>query len=188
MPQATSAYVFAALSLATGIERTLPYLLLAIFFASFIQLISLYGYVRLSGKDANVENREERPALFIGAIVSYLVGFLVLQLFEAPFIISALMFAYLVNTAFAAFVTKYATKVSIHVWGITGPSVAIFYSFGIIGFALMLVLGSVVSSTRVKLGIHTWRQVTLSFLVSIPLTWAIIYWIPAFFPGIFGPS
>jgi hypothetical protein len=79
MPQASSAYAFVALSLANRIERTFPHLLLAVFFSSFIQLISLDVYVRLSGRDATVENREERPILFVGAIVSYLVGFFVLR-------------------------------------------------------------------------------------------------------------
>ena len=98
---------------------------------------------------------------------------------------TALMFAYFVNTTLAAPITKYVTKVSIHTWGITGPSVAIFYSFGIIGLTLMLALRAVVGSSRVKLGVHSWRQVGLSFLVSIPLTWTIVYVIPAFLPGIF---
>src|SRR5690348_241273 len=118
MPQASSAYAFVALSLSSGIERTFPYLLLAIFFASLVQLISLDVYVRLSGKDATVENREERPILFIGAITSYLLGFFVLRSTGAHFIISALMFAYFVNTTLAAIITKFATKVSIHTWGI----------------------------------------------------------------------
>ena len=188
MPQASSAYAFLALALVIGIERTFEYLLLAIFFASLIQLISLDVYVRLSGKDANVQDRKERPVLFSGAVVSYLVGFLALRFLGAPFIINALMFAYLVNTTFAAVITKYSTKVSIHTWGITGPSVAMLYSFGVIGFALMLVLGGLVGSTRVKLGSHTWRQVSLSFLVSIPLTSTVIYVLPIVFPTIFGTS
>ena len=185
MPPASSAYVFFALSLATGIERSFWSLLVAIFFASFVQLVTFDLHVRRSGKDPDV--REERPILFLGAIVSYLVGFLVLRSLATPFIISALMFAYFVNTTFAAIITKYATKVSIHTWGITGPSVAIFYSFGVIGLALMLALGAFVGSTRVKLKVHTWKQVALSFLISIPLTWAIVYATPTIFPAIFGP-
>jgi hypothetical protein len=186
MPQASSAYAFVALSLANGIERTFLYLLLAIFFASFLQLISLDIFVRLSGRDATVENREERPILFAGAIISYLVGFFVLRSTGAPFIISALMFAYFVNTIFAAIITKYATKVSIHTWGITGPSVAIFYSFGVVGFVLILALGAVVGSTRVKLRVHSWTQVALAFVVSIPLTGLVIYVAPWLLPGVFG--
>lgn len=186
MPQASSAYAFVALSLANGIERTFPYLLLSIFFGSFVQLISLDVYVRLSGKDATVKNREERPILFVGAIVSYLLGFFVLTSSGATFIISALMFAYFINTTLAAIITKYATKVSIHTWGITGPSVAIFYSFGIVGFVLMLALGALVGSTRVKLRVHTCRQVVLAFVVSVPLTGLVIYVAPLVLPGVFG--
>ena len=184
MPQASSAYAFLGLSLANGIERTFSYLLLAIFFASVVQLISLYVYARRPGKDPNVQNRRERPILFLGAVVSYFVGFVGLRLLGAPFIVNALMFAYFVNITMATVITEYVTKVSIHTWGITGPALAILYSFGVLGFVLMLVLGALVGSTRVRLGSHTWGQVVLSFLVSIPLTWLVVYVLPVIFPAI----
>jgi hypothetical protein len=96
------------------------------------------------------------------------------------------VFAYFVNTTFAAIITKYATKVSIHAWGMTGPSVAILYSFGVVGFVLMLAIGAVVGSTRVKLRVHTWRQVALAVVVSVPLTGLVIYVAPLVLPGVFG--
>jgi len=95
------------------------------------------------------------------------------------------MFAYFANTTVAAVITRYLTKVSIHTWGIAGPSVAILYSFGVLGFVLMLVIGAIVGRTRIKLGYHTWRQVVLSFLTSIPFTWFIVYIIPQLLPTVF---
>src|SRR3989441_13301287 len=121
-------------------------------------------------ESVNVEDREDRPVPFATAIFSYIVGLVTLRFLGAPFIFSGLMFAYVVNTALAAVITKYLTKVSIHTWGITGPSVAILYSFGAFGFLLMLVAGAIVGGTRIGLGYHTWRQVALSFVASIPLT------------------
>ncbi len=185
MPQASSAYAFLALSIASGIEETPLYLLLAILFASLIELGSLLVYVRFLKRDVNVQDRKDRPILFGIAILSYLIGFVLLRDLGAPFIFSALMFAYFANTAFAAVITRHLTKVSIHTWGITGPSVAILYSFGVLGFLLMLVIGAIVGSTRIKLGYHTWRQVALSFLTSIPFTWFIVYIIPQFLPTVF---
>jgi hypothetical protein len=188
MPQVSSAYVFLALSIANGIEETPLYLLVSILFASSIELGSLLVYVRFSKRDANVQDREDRPVLFAIAILSYLVGFALLRYLGAPFIFSALMFAYFANTTLAAVITRYLTKVSIHTWGITGPSVAILYSFGVLGFLLMLVIGAIVGSTRIKLGYHTWRQVALSFLTSIPFTWFIVYIVPQLLPTIFRAS
>ncbi len=185
MPQVSSIYVFLALSIANGIEETPLYLLISILFAGLIELGSLLVYVRFLKRDANVQDREDRPILFAIAILSYLVGFTLLRYLGAPFIFSALMFAYFANTTFAAVITRYLTKVSIHAWGITGPSVAILYSFGVLGFLLMLVIGGIVGGTRVKLGYHTWRQVVLSFLTSIPFTWFIVYIIPQLLPTVF---
>ena len=160
MPPLFSFYVFLALSFSTG---SVWYLIISVIFASVIQGISLLLYGRLSKKDVNVELREDRPTLFATANFSYILGFAALRFLDAPFIFSGLMFAYVCNTGLAAVITKYLTKVSIHTWGIAGPSVAILYSFGALPFVLGLVIGLVVGSTRVKLGYHTWGQVDLSF-------------------------
>src|SRR2546425_2987099 len=185
MPQMSSAYAFLALSIAGGIERTSLYLLFSIVFASLIELGSLLVYARFLKRDPNVQDRKDRPILFAIAIFSYLIGFTLLRYVGAPFIFSALMFAYFANTTLAAGITKYLTKVSIHTWGITGPSVALLYSFRAFGFLLMLVAGAIVGGTRIGLGYHTWRQVALSFVASIPLTWFIVYIVPAITPTIF---
>src|SRR2546428_7577396 len=185
MPQASSAYAFLALSIASGIEETRFYLPLSILFASLIELGYLRVYVPFLKRDAIVQDREAGPILFAIAILAYFVGFALLRYLGAPFIFSALMFTYFPNTTFAAVITRYLTKVSIHTWGITGPSVAILYSFGVLGFLLMLVIGAIVGSTRIKLGYHTWRQVALSFLTSIPFTWLIVYVIPQLVPTVF---
>src|SRR2546422_978784 len=75
MPQASSAYAFLALSIASGIEETPLYLLLAILFASLIELGSLLVYVRFLKRDVNVQDRKDRPILFGIAILSYLDSF-----------------------------------------------------------------------------------------------------------------
>src|SRR2546427_12767780 len=74
MPQASSAYAFLALSIASGIEETLFYLLLSILFASLIELGSLLVYVRFLKRDVNVQDRKDRPILFAIAILSYLMA------------------------------------------------------------------------------------------------------------------
>jgi len=181
-PQISSIYAFAALSLACGLEATRLQLLIAVFFTSLIPMAALFAHMRWSNKDSNVEERTDRPILFLTAILSYFGGFASLKYVGAPFIFDALMFAYFVNTILAAFITRYATKVSIHTWGVTGPSVAILYCYGFAGLTLMLVAGLIVAGSRVELGHHTVQQVSLSALVSIPLTWFVVYVFPAIFP------
>src|SRR6266581_3570037 len=119
MPPLFSLYVFLALSFSTG--SAWFYLIISVIFASVIQGISLLRYVRTSKKDANVENRDDRPALFAIAIISYTLGYVTLRSLGAPFIFNGLMFAYVCNTTLATVITKYLTKVSVHTWGIAGP-------------------------------------------------------------------
>ena len=183
MPPLFSFYVFLALSFSTG--SAWFYLIISVIFASIIQGISLLRYVRTSKKDANVENRDDRPALFAIAIISYTLGYVTLRSLGAPFIFNGLMFAYVCNTTLATVITKYLTKVSVHTWGIAGPSVAILYGLGAVPFVLVVVVGLVVGSTRVKLGYHNSAQVALSFLTAVPFTWLILYIIPAVVPTIF---
>jgi hypothetical protein len=184
-PQVSSIYAFAALSLASGVETTGFQLLIAVTFASLIPTATLFARMRHSEVDSNVEERGDRPALFLTAILSYVAGFVSRRYLGAPFIFDALMFAYFVNTMLAAFITRYVTKVSIHTWGVTGPSIAILYSYGMAGFIVMLVAGSIVAGSRVALGYHTVEQVSLSALVSIPFTWFVIYILPTILPTLF---
>jgi hypothetical protein len=184
-PQVSSIYAFAALSLASGIETTGLQLLIAVLFTSLIPTAALFAHMRRSKTDSNVEEKGDRPILFLTVILSYLAGFVSLRYLGAPFIFDALMFAYFVNTILAAFITKYGTKVSVHTWGVTGPSVAILYSYGLAGFIVMLLAGGMVAGSRVALGYHTVEQVSLSVLVSIPFTWLVIYILPTIVPTLF---
>jgi hypothetical protein len=184
-PQVSSVYAFAALSLASGIETTGFLLLIAVLFVSLIPTATLFAYVRRSKMDSNIEEKGDRPVLFFTATLFYLAGFVSLRYLGAPFIFDALMFAYFVNTILAAFITKYVTKVSIHTWGVTGPSIAILYGCGLASFIVVLAAGSIVAASRVMLGYHTVNQVTLSVLVSIPFTWFVIYILPAMLPTLF---
>ncbi len=186
MPPLSSAYAFLALAFSIGIGNTLVYLTISTVFATLIEVTSLLVFTRLSRKDVNIEDREARPVLFAIAIFSYLMGFVLLRYLEAPFIFSALMFAYFTNTILAAAITRYLTKVSIHTWGITGPSVAILYSIGVPAFVLTLIFGAFVGASRVLLRYHTREQVILSFLTSVPFTGFIVYILPVIVPTMLG--
>jgi len=178
MPQISSIYAFALLFL--NIKTSILYLAVAVLFSSVIQSLSLLLHARKSTGDVNVSDRKDRFWLFVVAILSYFAGFFMLNYFSAPFIFTALMLSYLINAIAAAAITKFVTKVSIHMWGISGPSVAIFYSYGLLGFLGMLLLAAFVGGARIKLNQHTISQVILSFVLSVPITFFIIYYLSPF--------
>lgn len=173
MPQISSIYPFTLLVLATG--ASIFHFAICILFTSLIQIVSMFVYVIKSGDDFNVPKRENRLLLFVVAIISYFTAFFILKYTFAPFIITALMLCYALNTIVATLITHYLTKVSIHVWGISGPSVAVYYSYGVIGFVLMLILAGIAGVARINSEKHTLKQVVLSFVLSIPITAIIIY-------------
>ncbi len=52
-----------------------------------------------------------------------------------------------------------------------------FYYYGLVGIAAMLALAAVVGFSRVRLGKHTVRQVLLSFVLSVPVTAFVVYYL-----------
>ena len=173
MPQISSSYAFALLFFGTGANWIC--LALAIFFSSVVQIISIAIYSVISGGDVNVDNIKGRSWLFAIAIVSYFLGFFLLVHLSAPYIMSVLMLSYALNTVVAAVITRYITKVSIHVWGLSGPSVTILYVYGPLWFLSMLAVAWIVGNARVGLRKHTWIQVFSSFALSLCITGAIVY-------------
>jgi hypothetical protein len=173
MPQLSSSYFFILLSLHT--PTPLLFIFIAVLFSSAFPLLSLLYYVIVMKGDANVFDKENRTSLFLIAIISYLIGFILLRDLGAPFIFSALMLSYTLNTTVAALVTKYFTKVSVHVWGISGPSVAVFYYYGLLGLLTITIIAAIVGVARVQLRQHKTAQILLSFVLSIPVTFFIIY-------------
>lgn len=172
-PQLSSVYWFILLYMQS--THNLLYLLVAIVFSSLIQLLSLLVYAKMSGVDLYVTDKEKRMPLFFITVVAYLIGFVLLEFTSAPFIFKALMLAYVINTSIAALITKYRTKVSVHVWGISGPSVAILYVYGYPAFAAMLLLALLVGYSRVKANAHTPNQVIYAVVCSVLITVAVIY-------------
>jgi len=174
-PQVTSMYVFALL-VASDFMQRLPELVVASAFASIIPILSLLVYVKSARIDLEVSDRTKRPLLFFAAIFSFLIGFLLLRAMHAPFIMTALMLAYIINTFAAALITRF-DKISVHVWGISGPAVALLYQYGYAVFSAALLLAVVVGISRIKAKAHNLRQVTSALVVSVLLTVFVVYYL-----------
>ncbi|MEM0149314.1 MAG: hypothetical protein QXW10_00245 [Candidatus Micrarchaeaceae archaeon] len=185
VPQISPIYFFVALFL-TVKGTTVLDLFVSIAFAALIEIAYSAAYIRKAGTDIFVTQRRERDSIFYVSIASFLVGFLVLAKIEAPYIVSVLMLAYFVNAIAAFILNTFFDKVSIHVWNVSGPSIAILYVLGILPFIVTLLAAVLIGYSRIMLHHHTARQVALAFIVSLPLTYLIIFYLPVLMHAISG--
>jgi membrane-associated phospholipid phosphatase len=133
-------------------------LIAAIVFSTVLPLAYLV-WLRAAGKvrTMDIDRKANRIRPLAVGILSYLAGFIILLVLQAPNLAAGLMFCYATNTLIVALITRY-WKISIHAIGISGPLVALNFHFGWIMvpfYALILV----VSTARVILGRHTIPQV-----------------------------
>jgi membrane-associated phospholipid phosphatase len=183
IPQVSPVYFFLVL-FAVVRGTTIYALAIAITFSALVQIAYSTAYVKKAGTDIFVTQRRKRDSIFYVSIVSFAVGFLALDAVGAPYIVSVLMLAYVINSVVAFFINTFFDKVSIHVWNISGPSIAILYALGIVPFIVTLLAALFVGYSRIMIHHHTPRQVALAFIVSLPLTYFVIYYLPAFLPAI----
>ncbi|MEM0159632.1 MAG: hypothetical protein QW046_01640 [Candidatus Micrarchaeaceae archaeon] len=172
-PQISPIYWF--LLLFIGSQNNLIVFFVAITFSSLVQIVSLIVYAKRTNSGFYVADKEKRLPLFLISITAYFIGFVLLEVLKASFIFKALMLAYIINTIIAALITKYLTKISIHVWGISGPSVAILYVYGYYAFAAMLALALIIGYSRIMVKAHSFRQVISAIFLSILITILVIY-------------
>ncbi len=176
MPQLTPAFMFAMLLIGSLSSNWLA-LTVAIIFSTLIQIVTIIIFIYWKrGTDIFFEDRTKRAPLFLIGIIAYSIGAILLFYINAPFIVTALMLAYAINSLAAAAITLFY-KVSIHTWGISGPTVALFYMYGIAALMAGIVIALLVGFSRVRANAHTTGQVLLAILVSMPLTYLVIYYL-----------
>ena len=185
VPQVSPLYFFLAL-FASVKGMTIIELAVSILFAAFVEMAYSAAYIRKAGADIFVTQRRKRDSIFYVSIASFLVGFLALRALDAPYIVSTLMLAYFINAIAAFLINTFFDKVSIHVWNISGPSVVILYVLGVVPFVITLIFAAFVGYSRIMLHHHTIRQVALAFLVSLPLTYLIVFYLPIISHALFG--
>lgn len=170
-PQVSSAYWFSFLYFAEQrASNAFTALMIALGFSSVLQILVLLLYVKAAKVDVYVSERGRRGPVFAVSIVFYVTGLAALFLIGAPKLTSLLMLAYSVNTLIAYLVTLWFTKVSLHVWGISGPAIVIFYAFGALPFFALMALALLVGYSRVKTRAHTPWQVALAVFLSLLVT------------------
>ncbi|MEM3181362.1 MAG: hypothetical protein QW091_02870 [Candidatus Micrarchaeaceae archaeon] len=177
-PQISPIYWF---SLLYFIYKSAVALLISVVFASVIELALLFAYVKIYNTDFFVLEREKRAPLFVASITSYAIGLVFLYVFRSGFFFKALMLSYVINTIVAALITKYATKVSVHTWGISGPATVLGFAYGTYVFMLLLAVAAIVGYARIALKAHNAKQVLYALLISVLTTSAVVYLFGVYF-------
>jgi membrane-associated phospholipid phosphatase len=118
--------------------------------------------------------REQRISPLTFAILSYALGFGVLTLLNAPWLMRGLMFCYATNTMVVLMITR-RWKISIHTTGIAGPLVALTYQFGWMLLPLYILI-PIVGLSRVKMRRHTNLQVLAGGILGVVMTIVQLYY------------
>ncbi|NJM45366.1 MAG: hypothetical protein HC860_03715 [Alkalinema sp. RU_4_3] len=118
--------------------------------------------------------REQRISPLTFAVLSYALGFGVLTLLNAPWLMRGLMFCYATNTMVVLMITR-RWKISIHTTGIAGPLVALTYQFGWMLLPLYILI-PIVGLSRVKMHRHTPLQVVAGGILGVAMTIVQLYY------------
>jgi membrane-associated phospholipid phosphatase len=165
-----SLYAFVALILYLSTPAAPTLLLIAVIFGTALPTgVILYMRKRGIIRDVYASERGTRFKPFLAALVSYLIGMLLLLALSAPKSVIALMACYVVNTAVMTLITL-KWKISIHASGVAGPATFFVFMLGPVMLPLLLVILPV-GWARITLGAHTRNQVLAGFFLTIVLTW-----------------
>jgi len=130
--------------------------------------------IKNENAEYDLSDKNDRTIPLIFAIISYLIGAIVLYFLNAPLITIGLMFCYFSNTLIVFFITLF-WKISIHSMGVAGPTTALIYAIGPIGSIYALIL-PIVMWSRTYLKRHTVPQVIMGASLGFILT-AVQLWI-----------
>jgi len=163
-------YAFAVLIFFLNPPSSLFFFIVSTLFGSILPMTIIFLMLRMGIiHDMYASERRTRTKPFMGTIASYLLGALVLTVFNAPPSLVALMACYFVNTLVMT-VISLVWKISIHAVGISGPATFLTLQMGAIMLPLFILLLPV-GWARLKLGAHDLKQVVAGALLTILLTW-----------------
>jgi membrane-associated phospholipid phosphatase len=154
-------------------DRFLMTTVICILFAGVLPILVVGLWSKNKGSEKDLPRKEERIVPLLIVIALYLVGAVVLYLSSAPLLATILMFCYFSNTLIV-FVINIFWKISIHSMGVSGPTTALIFAFGLPGALPALILPFVMWS-RVYLKRHTRGQVFMGALLGFILTATQIY-------------
>ncbi len=158
-----------------GAGNSMVITIICIIFGAFLPVLTSLILIKKMNIDLDITDRTKRTLPLLFAVCSYIIGFIVLYIINAPSPTTALMFIYFTNTLTILFINM-SWKISIHAMGVAGPTAALIYVFGFPGIVFGLIIPLVMWS-RVELGKHTVLQVIFGALLGLILTAVQLYYI-----------
>ena len=171
--------LFAFILETDSLKKTITILVAYVF--GFTAQVILFISFRRKGKivDLDASVKEERTTPFFISVGFYLIGFIVLIIFDVNIISIAFWFCYISNTLVTIFINKY-WKISAHAMGAAGPLAAVTFVFGPVPL-IFLLLVILVGWARIQLKVHNFAQVTAGILFAYFSTYLQIYLIVSWF-------
>jgi len=117
--------------------------------------------------------KEQRTRPFLVAVVSYIVGLIILLVLKAPFVVWGLLVCYITNTLVITAINLY-WKISAHALGVAGALAGAHYAFGIIVLPLYLII-PIVCWARFRLHAHTLSQLLAGSILGLGLTFVQLF-------------
>jgi hypothetical protein len=148
--------------------------IICLFFGTIIPILVLFIWTKLKKIDRDFTIKEDRNRPLLMAAIIYFIGALILWLFQANPLITAIMLCYGTNTIIV-FIINLKWKISVHAMGITGPTTALmfanpwFFIFGLIGPLVMW--------SRLTLKKHTVGQLLAGSFFGYMLTAIQLYYL-----------
>ncbi|HOJ37496.1 MAG TPA: hypothetical protein PLI27_01575 [Ignavibacteriales bacterium] len=141
------------------------YLIIISFFAFLLHIVWVAVLYKLKLIDSwEIEKKEQRKYLFLGSILIYIIGGIVLLVLNLPKLIYIIWLSYIISTSLIFIITLY-WKISIHAIGASG-SFFIMCFYGNLSMWYMLI-PILVLWARVYLRRHTISQVIAGFALGI---------------------
>jgi len=158
-------FIIICLKVVDSLAMAISWAALCILFATiipFLYIFILYHKKRIY--DLHLPNRENRIRPLIVAIISYIMGFFILYVLEAPLFLKAIFAVSIINAVILTTIT-YFWKISFHTSWVTVTSITFFILFGK-WMLLLLLLIPFIGWARVKIRRHTIMQVILGSVIS----------------------
>jgi len=158
-------YIIICLTVVDSLGAALGWAALCIFFATiipFLYVLVLYRKKKIF--DLHLPNRENRIKPLIVALISYIMGFFILYVLNAPLFLKAIFAVTIINGLLLATIT-YFWKISFHTSWITVVAITFYIIYGP-WMLLLLLLIPFVGWARVQIKRHTIMQVILGSIIS----------------------
>jgi len=143
--------------------------------------ITLFFLLRHKGKliDKDASLKEERTFPYIVALGFYIIGLIILILFDIHIVTTALWFCYISITIITILINR-NWKISAHAMGAAGPVAAFTYLFGPV-MLLFLIVVIIVGWSRIQLKVHNILQVTVGIIFAFASTYLQILFVVKWF-------